>query len=214
MFKFKILLYSIPLILTACGGAKVKEVQVLDHFKCYVVEGEIPPQQALMLKDQFQVDKNVRLTELRYFCNPVTKTVGEDEKPHQAAPDEDHLTCYAIEPEQPFTAMVSTRNQFGKNNIKSKKSELLCVPTHKYGFEKLADQTEHCPGGENCCCNMADGIGGTWPDCDAGMECRRQANPTNPNDAIQVCVPVGTPAGAPLQLHSSQPPFCSKTGSP
>ena len=204
MLKSRLIILIFTLLtLTACTGP-----QVLDHFKCYVAEGEVPKHEALILKDQFHIEEGVRLVELRYFCNPVTKSVGD--KQHDAALDEDHLTCYMIEPDEPFKATIVARNQFGETDIETGKSELLCVPTHKYGFEKLPDKAEDCPGGKNCCCNMPDGAGGVWPDCDAGFECRRQANPTNPNDAIQVCVPSGTPPGAPLQLNPSQPPFCRK----
>ncbi len=176
----------------------------LDHFKCYVAEGEVPEIEVLRLEDQFNIEKDVQLVELRYFCNPVTKFINDE--PHEAAPDEDHLTCYMIKPSEPFKATVTAHNQFGETELKTLNSELLCVPTHKHDFDPAPE--ENCPGGEGCCCNMPDGAGGTWPDCASGFECRRQANPTNPNDAIQVCVPTGTPAGAPLQLHPSQPPFC------
>ena len=177
----------------------------LTHFKCYVAEGEVTQQELLRLEDQFHVEEDVKLTKLRYFCNPVTKYVRNE--PRQAELDEDHLSCYEIDPQDDFRARVSGRNQFGSTELETRKSELLCVPTLKRGFEELPGSS-HCPGGENCCCNMADGRGGMWPDCDPGLECRRQVNTTNPNDAIQVCVPVGTNPGAPLQLHPSQPPFC------
>lgn len=172
----------------------------LDHFKCYVAEGEVPEIEVLRLEDQFHIEKDVQLAELRYFCNPVTKFINNE--PHEAAPDEDHLTCYMIKPQEPFEATVIVHNQFGETELKTLNSELLCVPTHKHNFKK---SDEHCPGEEGCCCNMPDGAGGTWDDCALGFECRRQANP---NDAIQVCVPTGTPPGAVLQLHPSQPPFC------
>lgn len=202
--KFTVLNVMLMLMtLSACTGS-----QVLDHFKCYVAEGEVPEHEALILKDQFHIEEGVRLVEIRYFCNPVTKSVGD--KQHDAAIDEDHLTCYMIEPDDTFKATVDARNQFGKAKIETKRSELLCVPTLKHGFKKLPDGPEDCPGGNNCCCNMPDGAGGTWPDCDSGFECRRQVNTTNPNDAIQICVPTGTPPGAPLQLNPSQPPFCRK----
>lgn len=184
------------LALTAC-------VRPLTHFKCYVAEGEVPEHEVVMLQDQFHVEEGVKLTKLRYFCNPVTKFVRDE--PRQAEIDEDHLTCYSIEPQEPFPAVVTARNQFGENELKTENSELLCVPTLKRGFEETK---EHCPGGQNCCCNMSNGQGGMWPDCGPGLECRRQVNTTDPNRSIQVCVPVGTPAGAPLQLHHSQPPFC------
>ena len=191
------------LALVACTR---QEVQVLDHFKCYAAQGALPEHRALALRDQFHLEEGVRLMELNYFCNPVTKTIDGEKRPAQ--PDEDHLTCYRIEPEDPFPAAVGIRNQFGEAELETIKSELLCVPTHKYGFEVAETPPPSCPGGEGCCCNMPDGAGGTWPDCGPGFECRRQANPTDPNDAIQVCVPNGTPPGAPLQLHPSQPPFC------
>ncbi len=196
MFRLRsVLLVLACLALAACTP--------LSHFKCYVVEGETPEHEALRLEDQFHVEEGVKLTKLSYFCNPVTKYVGN--RPHDAERDEDHLTCYSIEPQEEFPAVVSARNQFGETEFETQVSELLCVPTLKRGFEEM---TGHCPGGENCCCNMSNGQGGTWPDCDAGLECRRQANPSDPNRAIQVCVPAGTPPGAPLQLHPSQPPFC------
>jgi len=201
-------LYGPLILLLALTGCQNETPQVLDHFKCYVAEGEVPEHQALTLKDQFNLTEGVHLTALRYFCNPVTKTINGE--PHEATPDEDHLTCYQIEPDERFTANVGARNQFGETELITDASELLCVPSHKHGFEELADTSDHCPGGENCCCNMPDGAGGTWPDCDAGLECRRQVNATNPNDAIQVCVPVGTPANDPLALHPSQPAFCRR----
>jgi len=158
----------------------------------------------MRLEDQFYVEEDVQLVKLRYFCNPVTKFIGEESR--AAAPDEDHLTCYIIKPKERVTGTVSANNQLGETEFMTRTSELLCVPTRKLDFE-ISDDPD-CPGGEGCCCNMPDGAGGTRPDCAPGFECRRQANPTNTNDAIQVCVPTGTPAGAPLQSHSSQPPFC------
>lgn len=175
----------------------------LDHFKCYVVEGEVPELEVLRLEDQFHVEKDVQLVKLRYFCNPVTKFIGDE--PNAAAPDEDHLTCYMIKPQEPFQAVVTASNQFGETEFKTLNSELLCVPTRKHGFVR---EPAHCPGGENCCCNMPDGAGGTWPDCGPGFpECQRSTGDP-PSDRIQVCRPAG--ARQPVQLHPSQPPFCRR----
>jgi hypothetical protein len=191
--------------LVVAGCPPMKRDKVLDHFKCYTVTGEIAsPPEVMRLKDQFHVEDNVRVVKVRYFCNPVTKYVNGAERP--AKPDEDHLTCYAIEPREQFQAEVQTRNQFGQGRLRTRNNELLCVPTHKLGFEP--PPAGHCPGDTGCCCNMPDGQGGTWPDCKQGFECRRQVNTTDPSKAIQVCVPVGTGANVPLQLHGSQPPFC------
>jgi hypothetical protein len=190
----------VSIVVAGCGG------KVLDHFQCYVVEGEsASPPEVLQLKDQFRVKDNVRAVKVRYFCNPVMKVVNGAE--HKAQRGEDHLTCYLLEPKDRFEARVEARNQFGETRVVTSHSELLCVPTHKVRFQ-ATEEPKHCPGDKGCCCNMADGQGGTWPDCQAGFECRRQVNTTDPNQAIQVCVPVSTPANAPLELHGSQPPFC------
>lgn len=206
------LVFAVTVLLTlaACHHTTPVRVEkeILDHFKCYAVEGEVPPHDVLTLRDQFHIEEGVKLVEMKYFCNPVTKIIRGEERP--AGPDEDHLTCYRLQPEDKFNAMVEIRNQFGSNRFRNVKSELLCVPTNKRSFEELPPNSGDCPGGENCCCNMPDGAGGNWPDCDAGFECRRQVNTTNPNDAIQVCVRQGTPPNAPLQLNSSQPPFCRR----
>ena len=106
-------------------------------------------------------------------------------------------------------ARVSGRNQFGAAELETRKSELLCVPTLKRGFDELPG-SGHCPAGDSCCCSMADGRGGMWPGCDLGLECRRQVHASHPKDFIQVCVPLGTHPGAPLVLHPGQPPFCRR----
>lgn len=191
----------VSIVATGCPPTR----KALDHFKCYTVEGEIAsPPELMRLKDQFHIQDGARVARVQYFCNPVQKVIAGTER--GAGPDEDHLTCYVIEPRAPFEASVDTRNQFGPARLVTSRSELLCVPTHKLKFE--AQPAGHCPGDKGCCCNMADGQGGSWPDCKQGFECRRQVNAPDPNQAIQVCVPVGTNPAAPLELHSSQPPFC------
>jgi len=200
MFKSQCLMALAAIAIVGCTQPKI-----LDHFKCYAVEGEMAsPPEVMQLKDQFHIEDNVRVARVRYFCNPVSKVIRG--AAHGARAEEDHLTCYVIEPQAQFQAEVETRNQFGEARLVTRNSELLCVPTQKVKFEPPADK--HCPGDKGCCCNMADGQGGTWPACKQGFECRRQVNTTDPNQAIQVCVPVGTNPGAPLELHSSQPPFC------
>ncbi len=196
-------------LLPGCTTRPAAEEVVLDHFKCYVAEGEIPQRDETVLRDQFRIERGVQIAELRYFCNPVTKVIDGKERP--AYEDEDHLTCYSLKPQDPFPALVGARNQFGETELRTGKSELLCVPTVKHGFEKLPSSSyvlDPCPGAEGCCCNMDDGTGTMWPDCDPGLECRRANDPNHPNDSFQVCVPAGSPPGMPLQIHPSQPAYC------
>ncbi len=204
LWALSVILSSV-LLLTACWHTR--EPQTLDHFKCYVAEGEpVELAQRLRLEDQFHLEEGVEVVEVKYFCNPVKKYRGEE--PHRAQPDEDHLTCYMIRDEQRFWAKVGARNQFGRSTLEIKDDQLLCVPTHKIGFEEIEAPplTNDCPGGLHCCCNQ---IGGQlWPDCDPGFECRSNAHAAGPNEYINVCVPAGSPANYVIQLNSSQPPFC------
>ncbi len=170
----------------------------LDHFKCYVAEGEVPEIEVLRLEDQFHIEKDVQLVELRYFCNPVTKFINDE--PREAAPDEDHLTCYMIEPQEPFQTTVTAHNQFGETELKTLNSELLCVPTHKHDFDPAP--VGHCPGGLDCCCGVQSG--GDWPGCtEPGTECRQQT--TSP--FVATCAPTAQPL-RPIQLYPTEPPFC------
>ena len=65
-----------------------------NHFKCYDVAGP-PASVAVTLDDQF-VNEFVIVSEPRYLCNPVAKTVDAQTFPilHPA----DHLLCYSISP--------------------------------------------------------------------------------------------------------------------
>lgn len=59
-----------------------------------------------------------------------------------------------------------------------------------------------CPGGEWCCCQYGH------PDCGDGYECRQWI--VSGKQYFGVCVKKGANPGVPLQLHSSQQPYCGK----
>jgi hypothetical protein len=189
------------LLLTAC-------VQRLSHFKCYIAAGEpIELEERLRLEDQFHIEEDVEVVGVKYFCNPVTKFQGI--KSRQAERDEDHLTCYLIRDEQRFWAEIDIRNQFGEAQLDIRDDELLCVPTYKSeDFKSIPPPPgDNCPGGEYCCCEKQHGF--TWPSCNSGFTCKSSINTAGPDDYIQVCMDNNKSILTPIQLHWSQPPFCT-----
>jgi hypothetical protein len=104
-------------------GSATSATKVLDHFRCYDVEGLKAPK-SLRLKDQFRLTatKVVRLVSL---CLPVSKNKERVRRPKS------HLVCYTIT-EKPFESLaVRVANQFGRASLKVLKPQALCLPSLK-----------------------------------------------------------------------------------
>lgn len=107
----------------------------LDHFKCYEVLSEQPPEREVTLEDQFdkKLDRKEVVTVRRpkFFCNPVQKNDEEIKAP------KNHLACYLITSDEGFPSplSVSVKDQFGENTLTVKESQMLCVPSEKLTFE-------------------------------------------------------------------------------
>lgn len=107
----------------------------LDHFKCYVATGR-KLELTVTLADQFETAL-VIVVEPRFFCNPVTKTVGDTITPIGDA--EAHLACYSIELAAPAGFIVpipiETANQFSHVEREPmtvlSDERVLCVPSAK-----------------------------------------------------------------------------------
>ena len=100
---------------------------VLDHFKCYSVEGE-KVNVDVTLGDQFSSIETL-VTYPRLLCTPPDKDGGG------IVNSETHLVCYSIkeEHEPAHDLKVGVANQFGPDQVvKIKETKLLCVPSLKF----------------------------------------------------------------------------------
>jgi hypothetical protein len=100
--------------------------QELNHFNCYVAQGQ-PVQQVVGLSDQFFASKH-NVVRPVLFCNPVQKIHNGAITP--ITNPNDHLTCYSMT-RVPFVRDVDLRNQFGEHHIRTSLTDMLCVPTQK-----------------------------------------------------------------------------------
>ena len=106
--------------------------EVLDHFKCYEINGHDPPH-GVVLEDQFGTQQTP-VGQAQLLCTPVKKQVVPgtgQEFPYTG----DHLTCYRIRPQDP-PEVVHLYNQFGvQPNSQVGVARWLCVPTQKVVFD-------------------------------------------------------------------------------
>ena len=102
----------------------------LDHFNCYLAKGPVQPQLAI-LKDQFDIGNVEVVQDIRMalFCNPVQKTYNGAVTNilHPA----DHLAMYLIPPEPLVPRTVTVQNQFGVQNLVTRRAVILAVPSGK-----------------------------------------------------------------------------------
>jgi hypothetical protein len=114
----------------ACCSAKhvrLSESVPLSHFKCYVVNGQMPGEHIVQLTDQFGSSRTAVL-QPKYLCAPVQKEILKGERrPVQG--NADHLTCYLIS--GPGGSAHTIENQLDSQTLTPEKAELLCVPTVK-----------------------------------------------------------------------------------
>lgn len=104
-------------------------VDALDHFRCYVTQGE-PVGKTVLLRDQFEAGE-ARVLEALRFCNPVQKSHGDAVTKIQN--EDAHLTFYRIHtPAPPPTRQVVISNQLGKDQrLEVSKPVFLAAPTYK-----------------------------------------------------------------------------------
>src|SRR5688572_1459058 len=103
-----------------------------DHFRCYQAQ-EIFVEQArdAELTDAFGGDPVVRIHNAAWFCNPVSKTVGE-EAPTPITEPANHLTLYPLSNTNPSPPhRVTIDNQFGTRELVITSPRLVAVPTRK-----------------------------------------------------------------------------------
>lgn len=103
----------------------------VDHFACYDVQ-EITrlPSRTVTLRDQFgppssESPLSVGVRAARTLCAPVDKngegTIFEDF----------HLVCYDLQTKNSPDVNVSVKNQFGEQQLRVKRRDVLCVPSTK-----------------------------------------------------------------------------------
>jgi hypothetical protein len=112
------------------GGPVAPVPLVRDHYKCYQVIEQPPPQlPPVILSDQFNPDLPVDVLFAFAFCAPVDKN-GEG----ILSPDE-HLTCYQTWDPADAPPVVLMRNQFHEEHLELVPipEKLLCVPSIKEG---------------------------------------------------------------------------------
>jgi hypothetical protein len=97
----------------------------LDHFKCYT--GNFPrfrPPRTVTLVDQFHTEQTKALRPVM-LCNPTSKN-GEPVRDPRT-----HLECFALRPQRVARA-ATVSNQFGQRTVRTRRAELLCVPSAKF----------------------------------------------------------------------------------
>jgi len=103
----------------------------LDHFECYLAQGDvlnIP----VGLTDEF-FSENVNVFRAQFFCNPVRKVHAGATFGVQHL--EEHLACYFFNPTVDFSKTVRIRNQFNPRlKLPVTQGQYLCVPTQKLAW--------------------------------------------------------------------------------
>jgi hypothetical protein len=112
------------------------EAHNVDHYKCYNVKvtrgaPKFPKGIQVFIEDQFEQPKLYDVKKPTRLCIPVDKN-GEGIKDRDA-----HLMCYKVKPakgEPKYTPVIGifTNNQFGSEQLDTKKEEELCVPSEKF----------------------------------------------------------------------------------
>ena len=114
----------------------------VNHFKCYdvkVTKGTPKfEKRTVELTDQFE-SKTFEVKKPKMLCNPVQKT--HDGTTTEIIDPENHLLCYDVkpakeEPKHEKRKSVFTNNQFGPEQLDTKKEKELCVPSMKTLLEE------------------------------------------------------------------------------
>ena len=108
---------------------------LVDHYKCYnveVTEGtpEFERRRVSVLDPNFDENRILEVKNPKLLCNPVDKNGGG------IIDEENHLLCYDVKPvkgEQKHEKRKSvfTNNQFGPEQLDTKKEKELCLPSMK-----------------------------------------------------------------------------------
>jgi hypothetical protein len=103
----------------------------LNHFKCYRVKEvtSLGPK-LVALTDQFDKE-SVVVRAAEQLCNPVQKEHAGAVFPILPTTGPAHLTCYDIRSTKLKLRNVLVRNQFGLEEVRVERTELLCVPSDK-----------------------------------------------------------------------------------
>lgn len=103
--------------------------QNLSHFKCYAVQGGVPVDVVVSLKDQFGVEELVKVLQPILFAVPVAKL--HDERREEIKNEEVHLTVYAVAPSD-----RTATDQFAeRRDLRFHPCRWLCVPSKKRDCE-------------------------------------------------------------------------------
>lgn len=115
------------------GGPYILAQSALDHFKCYGAREKRSKHRdpVVVLSDQFGTSR-ARVRKAIALCTPVDKNDEGVSDPRA------HLTCYAIRDDRKDKSRPSSgpdrleiENQFGKDRLKIRGAESLCVPSSK-----------------------------------------------------------------------------------
>ena len=111
-------------------GESLKQISVpIDHFQCYSVEPLTPlfrfgSLDRYKLRDQFGLQKRMRVGVPRRLCAPVDKNGSRIEHPVA------HLVCYQLGGAR-LNIRVVVKNQFERVGLRAKRARFLCVPSAK-----------------------------------------------------------------------------------
>jgi len=108
---------------------------LIDHYKCYEVDvtedtPKFEKREIRVFDPNFDEDRTLEVKKPKLLCNPVDKNRGG------IIDEENHLLCYDVKPvkgEQKHEKRKSvfTNNQFGPEQLDTKKEKELCVPSMK-----------------------------------------------------------------------------------
>jgi len=135
---------------------------LIDHYKCYEVEvtddtPKFEKREIRVFDPNFDEDRTLEVKKPKLLCNPVDKN-GEG-----IIDEENHLLCYDVksakdEPKHEKRKSVFTNNQFGPEQLDTKKVKELCVPSMKTLLEApiIIDECEGLEGEEKEECEEED----------------------------------------------------------
>ncbi len=119
----------------------------VDHYKCYDVKvskntPKFKQLEASVYDPNFNEDRVMDVKKPRLFCNPVEK-FHNNESSFVNHPEE-YLVCYDVrkdkgQPNHQRTS-VFTNNQFGPEELDTKKEKELCVPSEKINYVNIDDK--------------------------------------------------------------------------
>jgi len=119
------------------GATGDPELDGLDHYKCYRVEGA-SVDRVVTLSDQFQLGAGDALEPV-YLCNPVDKIRQDTGGRFPIVKPTEHLVCYnLLIPPTPGPGLIF-RDQFAEAQIPLDVVDLLCVPSTKEQVVQVED---------------------------------------------------------------------------